>query len=165
MLSSICAMCIVYGNSSPPTTPRHCFTLLLCQLDNCNALVCGLPQNRAQKQYKLYCKNCIEQEKVRARYSYPHSSAFNFVSNPTIKQLTVFKVLVTSHKALNGLARGFNTDPMGQICAYQISAISSDLLKVPRAHTVSYGDRGFGVAALKFWNSIPYEIRTPIQKT
>lgn len=114
MLSSICTMCNIYGNSSPPTIPRHCFTLLLCQLDNCNALVCGLPQNRARKQYKLYCKNCIEQEKVRARYSYPHSSAFNFVSNPTIKQLTVFKVLVTSHKALNGLARGFNTDLWGR---------------------------------------------------
>ena len=76
-----------------------------------------------------------------------------------IKQCIVFKILVTTYKALNGLAPDYITDLLDRYVPTR-SLRSSDqlLLKVPSTNNVSFGDRAFSVSAPKLWNSVPYEI-------
>ena len=77
-----------------------------------------------------------------------------------IKYRIVFKILLITFKALNGLALNYICELLHQ---YQptrsLRSSTRHLLSVPRSHTTTYGDRAFSVSAPKLWNSLSIEIR------
>ena len=71
-----------------------------------------------------------------------------------------FKILMFTFKALNGLAPAYITDLLTRSSSCR-SLRSDDqlLLKVPRSHKATKGDRAFTVAGPRLWNKLPLNIK------
>ena len=72
----------------------------------------------------------------------------------------VFKILLLTCKALNGLAQ----DDIRDLLKYSDSrrtlrSSSNRLLDEPRENLKTYGERAFSVAAPRLWNKLPLQIR------
>ena len=71
-----------------------------------------------------------------------------------------FKISVHTYEALHGQAPGYITDMLN---VYQprrtVRSMDSVTLEVPRARTVTYGDRKSQFSAAKLWNALPAHIR------
>ena len=77
-----------------------------------------------------------------------------------IKQRINYKLLLFTYKALNGLAPQYLADLIQPTSHTRtLRSCSKLLLKVPRTHSVTYGDRSFGVAGPALWNSLPEHIQ------
>ena len=71
-----------------------------------------------------------------------------------------FKILLLTHKALNGLAPAYISDLLSRyIPARQLRSSTQFLLKVPTSNLKTYGDRAFSVCAPKLWNSLPLNVK------
>ena len=124
----------------------------------------SIESTKALVQTFITCKraqlvqNCAARLKRKFEHVTPPLTDLHWLP---IKQRIVFKILVTTYKALNGLAPDYITDLLDRYVLTR-SLRSSDqlLLKVPSTNTFSFGDRAFSVAAPKLWNSVPYEIRS-----
>ena len=70
------------------------------------------------------------------------------------------KILVHTYKALYGQAPGYISDMLN---VYQprrtLRSMDSVTVEVPRARTVTYGDRKFQCSAAELWNALPAHIR------
>jgi hypothetical protein len=78
-----------------------------------------------------------------------------------IRERIMFKMLLITYKAIHGSAPVYISDLISISNNSRLRSSSMLLLKHgPRAHTVSYGDRAFAVAAPKLWNNIPFHIRS-----
>ena len=160
-LSFICATYLVYENTSLLKALRRCriHAFITCKLDNCNSLLYGIPHNLIQRlQLVQNCAARLVFNKRKFEHCTPLLIDLYWLP---IKQRIVFKILVTTYKALNGLAPGYITDLLDRYVPMRSLRSSNQLLlKVPSTNTVSFGDRAFSVAAPKLWNSVPYEIRS-----
>ena len=71
-----------------------------------------------------------------------------------------FKILLLVFKALNGLAPAYICE---LLVPYEpdrcLRSSSGALLKVPKSHLVTRGDRAFAVRAPQLWNSLPGDLR------
>ena len=80
-----------------------------------------------------------------------------------VKERIVFKILLITFKALNGLAPVYITKLLNRyVPARQLRSSDMLLLKVPSSHLKTYGDRAFSVCAPKLWNQLPYDLKSSI---
>ena len=76
-----------------------------------------------------------------------------------VSQRIIFKILLSTFKALNGLAAMYITELLDRdVPLRPLRSSSRGLLKVPRSNT-KYGDRSFSVCAPTLWNSLPDHLR------
>ena len=87
------------------------------------------------------------------------NTAFRIISIKN-HQCSIFKLLLTTYKSLIGLAPVYINKLLRHYTSCR-SLRSSDcnLLVVPKATTVTYGDRSFVVIARKLWNQLLLVIR------
>ena len=72
----------------------------------------------------------------------------------------VFKILLLTYKALNGLAPDYIRDLLRYSDSRRTLRSSSNrLLNEPRANLKTYGERAFSVSAPRLWNKLPFQIR------
>ena len=72
-----------------------------------------------------------------------------------VKNRIIFKLLLITHKSLNGLAPVYIKELLSYYTPCRsLSSIDSNLLVIPTAVTVTYGDRSFAVIAPKLWNQL-----------
>ena len=128
------------------------------RLDFCNGLFYGLPSHLIQR---------IQQIQNTAARIVSHTGKFDHIS-PVLQSLhwlpvpfrIKFKILITTYKALHGLAPGYISDLIHQYTPARTLRSSSDIqLTVPKTKLVSCGDRAFRSAAPRLWNSLPNDIK------
>ena len=72
----------------------------------------------------------------------------------------IFKILVQTYKALNGLAPSYIKDLLKYKNSGRVLRFSNKhSLDEPMAKLKTYGDRAYSVAAPKLWNKLPLDIR------
>jgi hypothetical protein len=126
------------------------------RLDYSNALLVGLPQTvliklqRAQNASARVVKGCGKFDHIT-----PVLQELHWLP---IKQRIIFKVLLITFKAINGLAPEYISDMITKVDTNTRHGRSIGL-HVPRSRLVTYGDRSFSHAAPKLWNKLPRDIR------
>ena len=77
-----------------------------------------------------------------------------------IKSRIIFKILLSTYKALNGLSPTYLTSPFNAYKpARSIRSSGQLLLQVPDVKTCTYGQRCFSFYATKLWNDLPFYIK------
>ena len=77
-----------------------------------------------------------------------------------IKERIVYKILLTTYKALSGLVPQYITDLLEVYVPRRNLTSSSDKkLVVPNYNLESYGRRSFSVSAPILWNNLPKNVR------
>ena len=72
----------------------------------------------------------------------------------------IFKILVQTYKALNGLAPSYIRDLLKYKNSGRVLRFSNKhSLDEGMAKLKTYGDRAYSVAAPKLWNTLPLDIR------
>ena len=72
----------------------------------------------------------------------------------------VFKTLLLTYKALNGLSPEYIKDLLRYNDSRRtLRSSNKRLLNEPRANLKTYGERAFSVAAPRLWNKLPLQIR------
>ena len=77
-----------------------------------------------------------------------------------VKHRIEYKIALITFNALNDIAPTYIADLISEYKPIRTLRSSSELLlRRPKSNTHFYGDRAFSVAAPRFWNSLPSEIR------
>ena len=77
-----------------------------------------------------------------------------------IKRRIVFKIILLTYKALNGLAPGYIADIFElHSQAGSLRSVRKYLLSVPRTIVNNCGDRAISVAVPRLWNPLPMHIK------
>ena len=71
-----------------------------------------------------------------------------------------YKILLTTHRALNGKAPQYITDLLTPyIPARNLRSEGEGYLVVPTTHTKTFGERAFSFAVAVEWNKLPKKLR------
>jgi hypothetical protein len=87
-----------------------------------------------------------------------------------VSQRIIYKILLITYKALNGLAPSYIKDMLQPLkSTMNLRSSIKGLLSTPPIKLVKYGQRSFSYATPKLWNELPDSIRhsesIPIFKT
>ena len=132
-------------------------TFFSSKLDNCNALLFGLPKYQLNK-LQLIQNTAARIATLTKKYDHVTPVLIKLHWLPVHFRI-IFKVNLLVYKGLNGLASGYISDLLSyKTCSRSLRSSSQKLLDVPKSRT--YGDRAFEVAAPRLWNSLPFHLRT-----
>ena len=71
-----------------------------------------------------------------------------------------YKLMLITYKALNNQAPAYISDLLQPLSHTRtLRSSSKNDLKIPRSHSVTYGDRCFSIAAPKLWNRLPLKLK------
>jgi len=132
------------------------------KLDHMNALLFGLPKYLLQKLQKIQNNGArIVSRTKRREHITPVLKNLHWL--PIDKRIE-FKILLTTFKALTGLAPGYIHDLLQP---YQppraLRSMNLSLLKKPRSRTKSFGNRSYAVCAPHLWNKLPRKLRQAVE--
>ena len=128
------------------------------KLDYCNGVLYGLPSCELQKLQRL--QNTAARLVVRERKSAHITPVLSNLHWLPVQQRVIFKLLLVTYKALNGIAPTYITDLLRRhIPARTLHSSSQNLLTVPRVRTETYGEKAFSCAAPRLWNNLPDSIK------
>ena len=127
-------------------------------LDFCNSVLYGLPRYLIERLQRV--QNAAARV-VTLSHKCDHISPalFNLHWLP-VEERIVYKILLITYKALNGLAPPYITDLINiYVPRRNLRSSSSRRLVVPTYNLRSYGYRAFSCAAPVLWNALPQDIR------
>jgi hypothetical protein len=128
------------------------------KLDHLNALIYGVPKYQIQRLQRIQnnCARIILKAKRRDHIT-PLLKGLHWLP---IDSRIQFKVLLTTFKALKGLAPGYIRD---LVEPYQprraLRSMDLSFLRRPRSRTKTFGDRSFAYCAPHLWNRLPRSVR------
>ena len=141
------------------TTKVLIHAFITSRLDNCNSLLYNLPKyliNRLQYVFNSAAKLVS----LSRKFDHVTPLLIDLHWLP-VEQRIIFKILLITYKALNGLAPSYVVDLLEPYVPRRSLRSSSKLkLTEPTFHLKSYGFRSFSICAPRLWNSIPFEIRS-----
>jgi len=145
-----------------PSTERLVHAFVTSRLDCNNSLLYGLPANQLQPLQRI--QNTAARLITRSKRNDHITPILCKLHWLPVSKRIIFKTLLLTFKAHNGLAPSYISDLIAPIkCSSIVSLRSSEknlLQPGPRNKTDFYGDRAFSVAAPKLWNALPQEIRS-----
>ena len=108
----------------------------------------------------IYIQNTAVRLVVRERKSAHITPVLSNLHWLPVQQRVIFKLLLVTYKALNGIAPTYITDLLRRhIPARTLRSSSQNLLTVPRVRTETYGEKSFSCAAPRLWNNLPDSIK------
>ena len=137
---------------SKESTKALVHAFVACRLGNCNSLLYGLPKNQIEKLQRV--QNCAARLVVNARRNDHIIPALRDLHWLPVEQRIIFKILLFTFKALNGLTPSYLSDLI-KFYVPGCDLRSSSLLAVPFSNMKSYGDRAFSICTPKLWNDLP----------
>ena len=139
-------------------TTDACRTLvqatITSRLDYANALLYGLPKSLISRLQRVQhsAARLISRTKKHDHIT-PVMIELDWLP---VESRVKYKVLLYVYKVVHGSAPSYLQD-MLSVCrpTRALRSASQSLLSVPKARTVTYGDRSFRVAAPTLWNMLP----------
>ena len=143
---------------SQSTTEAIVRAYITSRLDYCNALLYGLPKYLINRLQLL--QNSAARLVTLTRRQEHITPILRSLHWLPVHYRIVFKILLLTYKALNGLAPDYIRDLLKYSDSRRTLRSSSNrLLDEPRANLKTYGERAFSVAAPRLWNKLPLQIR------
>ena len=128
----------------------HAF--VTCKLDHCNSLLIGLPCYLIKRLQMV--QNCAARLVVGGRKYDPVTSVLCQLHWLPVEQRILYKILLLTYKALNGLAPLYLCDMLERyIPVRRLRSSDNYLLSIPWYNLKSYGGRAFSIVAPKLWNN------------
>ena len=130
------------------------------KLDLNNALLAGVPLTITSKLQQI--QNAAAKLITRSK-KYDHvTPILRELHWLPIHQRILFKLLLMTFKALNGIGPAYLRDLLVLYQPSRVLRSASDplLLVVPKSRLKTYGDRSFSIVAPVQWNKLPLEIRS-----
>lgn len=128
------------------------------RLDNCNSLLIGIPLNLLHKLQRV--QNTAARIVTRQN---KHDSIREILKQLhwlPVRQRIMYKALCLTFKCVHGSAPAYLSDLVQiYIPSRGLRSTGQMLLLQRRSTTKLYGDRQFAVAAPKWWNELPAELR------
>ena len=148
----------IQKNMSEDSTAALVHAFITCRLDNCNALLYGLPNYLIQRlQAVQNCAARLVSCKPRYARATPILRELHWLP---VESRIIFKILLLVYKSLNNLAPAYiNSLLKNYKPSRNLRSVDQGLLTVPSSNQRTYGDRAFSVAAPKLWNALPLDIR------
>ena len=128
------------------------------KLDNCNALLYGLPEYKIQRlQYVLTSTAGLITLSRKHDHISPVLMKLHWLP---VEQRVEFKTLLFTCKVVNGMAAVYLQDLLDlyRLCRSRRSG-NKQLLKTQCYNLKSYGFRAFSLCAPQLWNALPRELR------
>ena len=136
----------------------HAFVSL--HLDNCNALLFGLPKYQLDRLQKV--QNAAARVTfLIAKFDYITPALIDLHWLPVTFRVQLI-LLLFIYKSLHNQSPSYITDLLSVKPAanYALRSSAKSLLFVPKVNCSTLGDRAFAHAAPVLWNSLPLTIRT-----
>ena len=145
-----------YLTQDAAATLIHSF--VTSRLDNCNALLYGLPDNMIRK---LQCIQNHAAKIVLRKKKFDHvTPLLQDLHWLPVSHRIEYKIIFLTHKCLQGKAPSYlSTLLQKYVPARSLRSGDQHLLVEKRSKLKSYGDRAFSVAAPRLWNSLPLLLR------
>ena len=143
-----------------PTITRLCLSLCISHLDYCNSLLYGLPDstvNRLQRVQNMCARLVLRRTKRDSI-----TECLKELHWLPIKQRISYKILVLTHKSVNGQGPKYLQELIQPTTQRRIGLRSqkdSDLLLKPRTKFKTFVDRSFSIAAPTLWKRLPIKLR------
>lgn len=133
-------------------------TLVISRIDNCNALLFGLPNYIISKLQNV--QNAAARVIVGAR-KYDHITPILMDLHWLPVELRiVFKINLLTYKCLHNLAPQYLRDLLVLYSPGRTLRSNDDMkLETQKYNTINYGLRAFSVHAPKLWNDLPSLVR------
>ena len=166
-VTNVCKSCYMYLrwigqirkflNNDSAIKLVHAF--ITSKIDNLNGLLIKLPNNKIKRLQRILnsAARIVTRTQVRDHIT-PILKQLHWLPIPARIE---YKILLTTFKALNGLAPEY-LEQLVSFRKYPKATKSSKLklLYEPVMRLTTVGDRSFYAYAPKIWNTVPFDIRT-----
>ena len=140
------------------STERLIHAFISSRIDNCNSLYSGLPVAEIEKLQRV--QNAAERLLTGSKQTEHITPTLRNLHWLPVEQRIKFKTALLVYKALNGMPPSYIKElVVPYTSARRLRSCDKSLLKIPKSRTSSFGDRMFGAAAPRLWNSLPDNIR------
>jgi hypothetical protein len=165
-IASICRSCYLHlrniGSIRNLITKSACekliHALISSKLDNCNALLFGLPKKLCQK--LQHVQNTAARIITRTKRSEHISPILEQLHWLPVNERIKFKIMLTTFKALKGLSPPYIRELISVYHPNRSLRSASEIrLVVPKIRLKSYGGRSFQFSAPCLWNQLPKDLR------
>ena len=132
--------------------------LVTSRIDNCNALLYGLPSYLVQRlQYVLNSAARLIFLSRKADHITPLLINLHWLP---VEQRINFKIMLLTYKIINGLAPSYLSNLLvPYVPRRALRSADKLLLSQPSYHLKSYGFRAFSICAPSLWNKLPINIK------
>ena len=140
------------------STAKLVHAFVTSRLDSCNSLLFGLPDRELMKIQRV--QNTAARLVLRMSRREHITPALESLHWLPVQQRAVYKILLITFKALQGMAPAYISDLLVLYEPKRVLRSSSKFqLRVVKSSTKFYGDRSYSYAAANLWNKLPPHIR------
>ena len=158
MLSHLRNIGTVRKNLTQDATLTLIHAFIASRLDNMNALLYGIPKcllhklQKTQNHAARIVSRCRRRDHITPVLAHHHWLP--------VEKRVEYKILLTTFKALHGLAPGYISDLVRQYEPRRsLRSVDLHLLHKPGSRTNTYGDRSFTICSPHLWNMMPITLR------